>query len=596
MDRTLVDILHNGLVQGVADERKNVIKFLNIPYATVLKRWRKASPVESWQGIRDATRPGPMCPQVMVGGNHPESIIPVMVGAPTDPGPELTYSERDCLNLAIYVPNIPASEPVRTLVYCHGGRYRNGGNAHPVLDFTNFVSTSVSMNKPVIVVALNYRLGHFGFLGSRELALEFGLDPEHVHTTTHDQDEAYGNWGLHDQKLAFKWIREHIHIFGGRGTDLTAMGPSGGGSSLLYHMMIPAHHGLFTRAIIMSGSTEGLETSSTEMYGQRMVDRFCKHFGVKTGLDNSQHDQRDLAIVQALRAIPADKLIQVPDLPRNGSRSFPTLDNQALFPCHSARMIQDPSLFDRGIKSVIFGLTTNEAVRLVRIVGAPKLAQWQPMLDQWFDPLLHEQVREIYGTPTTDAESRALSGVILRDLGFWNPIRDTLGSLQKQSGCKVYRYYFEASNAEVEKRGLDFGAYHCVDMTHPIMSDLTQTFMTQEERAVGWAMVRKWIDFVWDQDSFLPESREDAEEMSALSANRKSDQVALRITQDLGFETCPYERLEQTKWQLFDRNVGWTMQKLRLTPEGRLLPSLPSEQCPQTSCDAKNAQETRAKL
>lgn len=460
------------------------------------------------------------------------------------------------------------------------------------------------MNKPVIVVALNYRLGHFGFLGSRELALEFDLDPEHAHTTTHDQDEAYGNWGLHDQKLAFEWIRDHIHIFGGRGTDLTAMGPSGGGSSLLYHMMIPAHQGLFTRAIVMSGPTEALETSSTAVYGQRMMDRICKHFGIKADHDNGNHDQRDLAIVQALRAIPADKLIQVPDLPRNGGRSFPTLDNRSLFPCHSARMIQDPSLFDRGIKSVIFGLTTNEAVRLVRIVGAPKLEQWQPMLDQWFDPLLHEQVREIYGTPTTHAESKALSGVILRDLGFWNPIRDTLGSLHKQSGCKVYRYYFEASNAEVEKRGLGFGAYHCVDMIHPIMSDLAQTFLTQEERALGWAMVRKWIDFVWDRDNFLSESQEeqdqkrtgdrDAEQMSAPSKNRNSDQVALRITQGLGIETCPYERLEQAKWELLDRNVGWTMQKLRLTPEGRL-PLSPLERL-ETSHDVKNAKKTGAKL
>ncbi|KAG0328824.1 hypothetical protein BG000_000299 [Podila horticola] len=552
-----------------------------------------------------------MCPQVIVGGDHPESIIPVMVGAPTDPGPELTYSERDCLNLAIYAPNISTSAPIRTLVFVHGGRYRNGGNAHPILDFSNFVSTSVSMNKPVIVVVINYRLGQFGLLGSRELALEFDLDPSHLETlSTHDQDEAYGNWGLHDQKMAFHWVQNHIHVFGGDGQDLTAMGPSGGGSSLLYHMMIPSHHGLFTRAIVMSGSTEGLETSSTSEYGQKMVDRFCKHFRINPNKNNNNDNNnlRDLAIVQALRAIPANQLIHVPDLPWNGGRSFPTLDNRVLFPCHSARMIQDPSLFDRGVKSAIFGLTTNEAVRLVRIVGAPTLAHWQPMLDQWFDPSLHAQVRELYGAPATDAEVKRLSGEVLRDLGFWNPVRDTLGSLQaRQPACKVYRYYFEASNAEVERRGLGFGAYHCVDMIHPIMSDLAQTFLTEEEKAVGWAMVRKWIEFVWDQDSFLalPGSTETngsgSEEVE--QKLKRSDHVALRITQGLAFETCPFERLEQGKWQLFDRNVGWTMRRLGLTPEGCLPPSTlllqqKQEQHPQGSPAraVKDAQEAKAKL
>jgi len=56
-----------------------------------------------------------------------------MFGIPTCPGPELKYSECDCLNMAIYVPNIPApSGRFLVIVYLHGGRLRQCDNAHPV--------------------------------------------------------------------------------------------------------------------------------------------------------------------------------------------------------------------------------------------------------------------------------------------------------------------------------------------------------------------------------------------------------------------------------------------------------------------------------
>jgi len=44
-------------------------------------------------------------------------------------------SEQDCLNLAIYVPDLAAPPPtggIPVVVHIHGGRLRHGGNAHPV--------------------------------------------------------------------------------------------------------------------------------------------------------------------------------------------------------------------------------------------------------------------------------------------------------------------------------------------------------------------------------------------------------------------------------------------------------------------------------
>lgn len=75
---------------------------------------------------------------------------------------------------------------------------------------------SVVNGLPVIHVAINYRLGVFGFAQSEEL-----------------RKEGSENAGLRDQRLALEWVREHIGTFGGDGERVTVFGQSSGGKSLL---------------------------------------------------------------------------------------------------------------------------------------------------------------------------------------------------------------------------------------------------------------------------------------------------------------------------------------------------------------------------
>ena len=64
--------------------------------------------------------------------------------------------------------------------------------------FTRIVKQSVDLKQPVIFVAINYRLGGFGFLPGKEVSAA-----------------GVSNLGLRDQRLALEWVQENIAEFGG---------------------------------------------------------------------------------------------------------------------------------------------------------------------------------------------------------------------------------------------------------------------------------------------------------------------------------------------------------------------------------------------
>ena len=52
-----------------------------------------------------------------------------------------------------------------------------------------------------------------------------------------------GNYGLHDQILALRWIAENIHLFRGNASSVTLFGSSAGSASIGLLMTIPETEG-----------------------------------------------------------------------------------------------------------------------------------------------------------------------------------------------------------------------------------------------------------------------------------------------------------------------------------------------------------------
>ncbi|RFU82192.1 acetylcholinesterase [Trichoderma arundinaceum] len=98
-------------------------------------------------------------------------------------------------------------------------------------------STQTKGHSGAIWVAMNYRLGAFGFLSGSTM-----------------QINGTANAGLLDQRLALEWVQENIHLFGGDPDNVTIMGVSAGGGSVMHQ--ITAYGGLkpvpFRRAIPQS--------------------------------------------------------------------------------------------------------------------------------------------------------------------------------------------------------------------------------------------------------------------------------------------------------------------------------------------------------
>jgi len=137
---------------------------------------------------------------------------------------------EDCLYLNIYVPQtekIP-SDGFPVMAWIHGGGFNVGNSG----EF--FYEPGFLLDKDVILVTINYRLGIFGFL-------------------TLGNEELSGNVGLWDQLGGLKWIKKNIFHFGGNPNQVTLFGESAGGWSVSYHLASEKSKDYFNSAIIQSG-------------------------------------------------------------------------------------------------------------------------------------------------------------------------------------------------------------------------------------------------------------------------------------------------------------------------------------------------------
>ena len=212
--------MRDGPVRGFVDN--GVWRFLGIPYAAPPigdLRWRPPTPQPVWQGVRDATKFGASCPQVVTFG--------------TFAGPASV--DEDCLFLNVFTTGSWSRGPLRpVIIWIHGGGNVDGASN----DYDgSALARGGPGGVPSVVVTFNYRLGVFGFFS---------------HPAIDDESHLAGNYGILDQQAVLHWVRRNIAAFGGDPDRVTIAGQSAGAIDVGVQLMSPLAKGLFQRAILMS--------------------------------------------------------------------------------------------------------------------------------------------------------------------------------------------------------------------------------------------------------------------------------------------------------------------------------------------------------
>ncbi|GAB2671670.1 carboxylesterase family protein [Saccharopolyspora gloriosae] len=288
----------SGRVRG--RHRGGIARFDAVPYAAAPVgdlRFAAPRPAPAWDGVRDATNPGPIAPQA-VGADLPDLDTAVLRGPDWDGG-------QDYLTVDVSTPD-PGGGGLPVLVFVHGGAFVSGTGSAPLYDGTSFARSGA------VLVTVNYRLGAEGFA-------PIGVT----------------NAGLRDQLAALRWVRDNAAAFGGDPGNVTVFGQSSGAMSIADLLGSPLSAGLVDRAIVQSGHTGMTRVPAA---GRRLTDALATALSIPATVDafRGVAPERLLAAQTALSA-PG----QGPDL-RDEHGHDPSFGLSAFLPVHGDDVLPVP--------------------------------------------------------------------------------------------------------------------------------------------------------------------------------------------------------------------------------------------------------------
>ncbi|XP_034256119.1 juvenile hormone esterase-like [Thrips palmi] len=275
---------------------KKFMAFYGVPYGMPPVgdlRFKAPQPAAAWEGVRAAHSEGDMCPQPTPPAKPQASVttaadalkvVASLPGAAKAVARHMMHVSEDCLYLNVYTPvdKLPADAALPVLVWFHGGGFLMGSG-----DYMMYGPETL-MDRGVVLVTLNYRVGPFGFLAT-------------------NSSDAPGNAGLKDQRLALKWVRDNIQHFGGDPAKVTIYGGCAGSVSAHMQVLSPGSKGLFHGAIMSGGTAQSFWAMQSDVDGNARRLAEAMGAGADTVADAVRRTQflRDAPVKDVLKGVGA---------------------------------------------------------------------------------------------------------------------------------------------------------------------------------------------------------------------------------------------------------------------------------------------------
>ena len=356
-------------------------------------RWAPPAAPVPWTTPREALVSGSPCLQRSYGWNAIDAQA----------------SREDCLYLDIRTPTLKPGARLPVMVMIHGGANR-AGSARGAVD-------SSLVEQGVVLVAVQYRLGVFGFLSHPGLTAESGRG-------------ASGNYALMDQIAALQWVRDNIARFGGDPDNVTIFGHSAGAQDVGLLMVSPLAKGLFAKVIEQSGTAGFGVPVRTLAENEKLGSDLATAVGVT-----------DLA---ALRATPGPALLDAAD------RLKPPIDDDSFI---WLQAVVDGWVVPKPPAEVLAAsgqqrvplIVGNSARELTLYGGAGNAAAWvHANYGARADRALALYGLEPGGRTATDTTLGDVSDQIATDITFRCPA-SYVAARQVAAGQRVWRYQLDVS-------------------------------------------------------------------------------------------------------------------------------------------------------
>ncbi|XP_065341495.1 esterase E4-like, partial [Cloeon dipterum] len=365
-----------------------------------------------------------------------------------------------------------SKRPLPVMVWIHGGGMVEGSSS------VQLTGPEILMDKDIVLVTLNYRLGLLGLLN---------LD---------SSKELHGNFAIRDQIHALKWVQKNIAAFGGNPNSVTLFGWNTGAASIHYMLISHLAKGLYHKAILQSGCALNNWAYKDDDYGV-YSEAIIKNLGCWKG-GNEEN-------LKCMRGLDVEKLVDEANaLTVRERRRYPAASNESVNTT-APLFTHPPDTYILADVPIMTGLTTHEVLRSLNVTKeftenrdfyVPRLLGLERNVSQF--EKVWNQISSNYKSLPGDEISMASDAEYT--LGVDQLVRSTVAKENRKSPVFYYQFSFNGSITSLIKSRMPTnrtGTSHGDDLGYLFTMNISDSWQraSARDRAFISQITTLWTNF-----------------------------------------------------------------------------------------------------